>query len=485
MTKYYFNKRPTEECGLFGVYNNSDASSLTALGLHALQHRGQDATGIVTFSQNQFFGHRGIGQVGEVFNDPSIIQKLKGSSSVGHNRYGTTGESALKNVQPLFSEILTGGVAIAHNGNLTNTNTVKKELIKQGAIFQSTSDTEVILHLMSKSSGDLLERLIFALKQITGAYSLVILSENSLIGVRDPYGIRPLVIGKLEDSYILSSESCALDIIGAKLIRDVEAGEIIEITENGLRSINPFKNANLKPCLFEYIYFSRPDSILQGRNVYDVRKKIGEELAKESKLDKDKIDIVIPIPDSGNASALGYSNQLNKPFELGIIRNHYTGRTFIEQTGMSRNLGVKLKHNPNSTTLKNKRIALIDDSIVRGTTSIKIVEMLRNSGAKEIHMRIASPPVKFPCYYGIDTPLESELLASKYSIDEIKNYIGVDTLSFISLDGVYRALGFSKGRDPINPQFTDHYFSGDYPVKLIDKNIGNNPSQLSLLIETK
>ena len=485
MTKYYFNKRPTEECGLFGVYNNSDASSLTALGLHALQHRGQDATGIVTFSQNQFFGHRGIGQVGEVFNDPSILQKLKGSSSVGHNRYGTTGESALKNVQPLFSEILTGGVAIAHNGNLTNTNTVKKELIKQGAIFQSTSDTEVILHLMSKSSGDLLERLIFALKQITGAYSLVILSENSLIGVRDPYGIRPLVIGKLEDSYILSSESCALDIIGAKLIRDVEAGEIIEITENGLRSINPFKNANLKPCLFEYIYFSRPDSILQGRNVYDVRKKIGEELAKESKLDKDKIDIVIPIPDSGNASALGYSNQLNKPFELGIIRNHYTGRTFIEQTGMSRNLGVKLKHNPNSTTLKNKRIALIDDSIVRGTTSIKIVEMLRNSGAKEIHMRIASPPVKFPCYYGIDTPLESELLASKYSIDEIKNYIGVDTLSFISLDGVYRALGFSKGRDPINPQFTDHYFSGDYPVKLIDKNIGNNPSQLSLLIETK
>ena len=485
MTKYYFNKRPTEECGLFGVYNNEDASSLTALGLHALQHRGQDATGIVTFSQNQFFGHRGIGQVGEVFNDPSIIQKLKGSSSVGHNRYGTTGESALKNVQPLFSEILTGGVAIAHNGNLTNTNTVKKELIKQGAIFQSTSDTEVILHLMSKSSGDLLERLIFALKQITGAYSLVILSENSLIGVRDPYGIRPLVIGKLEDSYILSSESCALDIIGAKLIRDVEAGEIIEITENGLRSINPFKNANLKPCLFEYIYFSRPDSILQGRNVYDVRKKIGEELAKESKLDKDKIDIVIPIPDSGNASALGYSNQLNKPFELGIIRNHYTGRTFIEQTGMSRNLGVKLKHNPNSTTLKDKRIALIDDSIVRGTTSIKIVEMLRNSGAKEIHMRIASPPVKFPCYYGIDTPLESELLASKYSIDEIKNYIGVDTLSFISLDGVYRALGFSEGRDPINPQFTDHYFSGDYPVKLIDKNIGNNPSQLSLLIETK
>ena len=485
MSKYFFDKKPTEECGLFGVFNNPDASSLTALGLHALQHRGQDATGIVTFSQNQFFGHRGIGQVGEVFNDPLILKKLKGLSSVGHNRYGTTGESALKNVQPLFSEILTGGLAIAHNGNLTNTNTVKKELIKDGAIFQSTSDTEVILHLMSKSKGNLLERIVYALNSITGAYSLIMLTEKSLIGVRDPFGIRPLVIGKLGNSLILSSESCALDIIGAKLVRDVEAGEIIEISKDGLKSIKPFKNSYLRPCLFEYIYFSRPDSILQGRNVYDVRKKIGVELAKESILDKDKVDIVIPIPDSGNASALGYSNQLNKPFELGIIRNHYTGRTFIEQTGMTRNLGVKLKHNPNSTTLKNKRIALIDDSIVRGTTSIKIVEMLRNSGAKEIHMRIASPPVKYPCYYGIDTPLESELLASKFTIDEIKNYIGVDSLGFVSLDGVYRALGFSNGRNPNNPQFTDHYFSGDYPVKLVDKNIGNNPSQLSLLIETK
>tara|TARA_B100000989_G_scaffold115763_1_gene85161 strand:- start:6606 stop:8063 length:1458 start_codon:yes stop_codon:yes gene_type:complete len=485
MSKYFFDKKPTEECGLFGVFNNPDASSLTALGLHALQHRGQDATGIVTFSQNQFFGHRGIGQVGEVFNDPLILKKLKGLSSVGHNRYGTTGESALKNVQPLFSEILTGGLAIAHNGNLTNTNTVKKELIKDGAIFQSTSDTEVILHLMSKSKGNLLERIVYALNSITGAYSLIMLTEKSLIGVRDPFGIRPLVIGKLGNSLILSSESCALDIIGAKLVRDVEAGEIIEISKDGLKSIKPFKNSYLRPCLFEYIYFSRPDSILQGRNVYDVRKKIGVELAKESILDKDKVDIVIPIPDSGNASALGYSNQLNKPFELGIIRNHYTGRTFIEQTGMTRNLGVKLKHNPNSTTLKNKRIALIDDSIVRGTTSIKIVEMLRNAGAKEIHMRIASPPVKYPCYYGIDTPLESELLASKFTIDEIKNYIGVDSLGFVSLDGVYRALGFSNGRNPDNPQFTDHYFSGDYPVKLVDKNIGNNPSQLSLLIETK
>ena len=485
MSKYFFDKKPTEECGLFGVFNNPDASSLTALGLHALQHRGQDATGIVTFSQNQFFGHRGIGQVGEVFNDPLILKKLKGLSSVGHNRYGTTGESALKNVQPLFSEILTGGLAIAHNGNLTNTNTVKKELIKDGAIFQSTSDTEVILHLMSKSKGNLLERIVYALNSITGAYSLIMLTEKSLIGVRDPFGIRPLVIGKLDNSLILSSESCALDIIGAKLVRDVEAGEIIEISKDGLKSIKPFKNSYLRPCLFEYIYFSRPDSILQGRNVYDVRKKIGVELAKESILDKDKVDIVIPIPDSGNASALGYSNQLNKPFELGIIRNHYTGRTFIEQTGMTRNLGVKLKHNPNSTTLKNKRIALIDDSIVRGTTSIKIVEMLRNAGAKEIHMRIASPPVKYPCYYGIDTPLESELLASKFTIDEIKDYIGVDSLGFVSLDGVYRALGFSNGRNPDNPQFTDHYFSGDYPVKLVDKNIGNNPSQLSLLIETK
>ena len=331
----------------------------------------------------------------------------------------------------------------------------------------------------------MIERISYALKSISGAYSLVILSEDSLIGIRDPLGIRPLVIGKLNNSYVLSSESCGLDIIGAELVRDVEAGEIVVINKDGLSSIKPFSNAKLRPCLFEYIYFSRPDSVLEGKSVYQVRKHIGEELAKESENDGLTIDTVVPIPDSGNASALGYSQIIGKPFEFGIIRNHYTGRTFIEPSSSIRHLGVKMKHNPNFAPLKGKKIALIDDSIVRGTTSVKIVEMLRNCGVKEIHMRIASPPVKFPCYYGIDTPNEDELLASKYSTEEISKIIGVDSLRFISLDGVYRALGHQNGRDNLNPQFTDHYFSGDYPIKLVDKSIGIYPTQLSLLIETK
>ena len=488
MIKSFLNiKKPKDECAVFGVFNNKDAAALTALGLHALQHRGQDSTGIVSYCKNQskFFGHRGIGQVSEVFGDSNIIKKLEGMSSIGHNRYGTTGETALKNVQPLFSEILTGGVAIAHNGNLTNTNVLKKELINNGSIFQSTSDTEVILHLISTSKGDLIERLVYAIHSINGAYSLVMLSNECLIGLRDPLGIRPLVIGKLKNSYILSSESCGLDIIGAELIRDVEPGEIVVINNKGLKSIKPFANAKLRPCLFEYIYFSRPDSILEGKNVYQVRKNIGKELAIESQEDKIKFDKVVPIPDSGNAAALGFAEHINKPFEFGIIRNHYTGRTFIEPTNTIRHLGVKLKHNPNFESIRGLKIALIDDSIVRGTTSVKIVEMLRNCGVKEIHMRIASPPVKHPCYYGIDTPSEKELLASKYTVEEIAKIIGVDSLKFISLDGVYRALGYKDGRNNQDPEFTDHYFSGDYPVKLVDKTIGIKPSQLSLLIETK
>ncbi len=484
--KYLFlNKKPREECGVFGVYNNSNASELTALGLHALQHRGQDAAGIVTYEKNNFFAHRGIGQVSEVFSNPNILKSLKGNFSIGHNRYGTTGESALKNVQPLFSELNTGGVAIAHNGNLTNTNFLKEKLIEQGSIFHSTSDTEVILHLMSTKKGNLIDKLIYALNSISGAYSLILLTGDSLIAVRDPFGIRPLILGKLGDSYILSSESCGLDIIGAEIVRDIEPGEILMIKNNTIESIKPFKNNTLRPCLFEYIYFSRPDSILEGRNVYDVRKKIGNQLATENKLDKKIIDVIIPIPDSGNASALGYAEKLKKPFEFGIIRNHYTGRTFIQSSNQIRNLAVKLKHNPNLSSLKNKNVALIDDSIVRGTTSIKIVEMLRNAGVKKIHMRIASPPVKFPCFYGIDTPTREELLASRFSLKEIEKMVGVDSLKFISLDGVYKALGYKKGRDKKNPKFTDHYFSGDYPVKLIDFNSGKKPTQLALLIETK
>ena len=483
--EYFLKKKPKDECGIFGISNDINAANLTALGLHALQHRGQDSTGIVTSDKINFFAHRGMGQVSEVFSNSKLLETLKGSISIGHNRYGTTGESALKNVQPLFSELNIGGIAIAHNGNLTNTNHLKEKLIRSGSIFQSTSDTEVILHLLSTSSGDLLERLTYALNSISGAYSLLLMTIDKLIGVRDPFGIRPLVLGKYKNSYVLSSESCGLDIIGAELIRDVEPGEIIIIKEDKIQSIKPFNRTQLRPCLFEYIYFSRPDSIFEGRNVYDVRKKIGFELANENKEDKKKIDVVIPIPDSGNASALGYSERIKKPFEFGIIRNHYTGRTFIQESTSIRHLSVKLKHNPNLSSLKNKNIALIDDSIVRGTTSIKIVEMLRNCGVKKIHMRIASPPVKFPCFYGIDTPTKKELLASRYSIQEIQKYIGVDSLNFISLDGVYKALGHKKGRDKKKPEFTDHYFSGDYPVELVDQKSGSLPSQLSLLIEAK
>tara|TARA_B100000287_G_scaffold432583_1_gene492251 strand:- start:4303 stop:5760 length:1458 start_codon:yes stop_codon:yes gene_type:complete len=484
--KYYFSRnKPKDECAVFGVYNHKDAAKLTVLGLHALQHRGQDSTGIVTSDTKNFFAYRGMGQVSEVFSEAGLINKLKGEISLGHNRYGTTGESALKNVQPLFSELNFGGIAIAHNGNLTNTQKLKNQLIDEGAIFQSTSDTEVILHLLSNTKGELIERLIYSLRSLSGAYSLLIMTKDSLIAVRDPFGIRPLVLGKIDNSYVFSSESCGLDIIGAKLIRDIEPGEIVIVKNNQLNSIKPFKKTQLRPCLFEYIYFSRPDSIFEGRNVYDVRKKIGHQLAKENFSDKDLVDIVIPIPDSGNASALGFSEKLNKKFEFGIIRNHYTGRTFIQESTSIRHLAVKLKHNLNLASLKNKNIALIDDSIVRGTTSVKIVEMLRNSGVKNIHMRIASPPVKYPCFYGIDTPTKKELLASRFTIKQIKDHIGVDSLKFVSLDGIYKALGYNEGRDKNDPKFTDHYFSGDYPVELIDQKSGSKPSQLSLLIEAK
>ena len=484
--QYFFSKnKPRDECGVFGISRHPNAAKLTVLGLHALQHRGQDSAGIVTSDKNNFYAHRGMGHVSEVFQNNKTLNELKGDISIGHNRYGTTGESALKNVQPLFSELNIGGIAIAHNGNLTNTHKLKDQLIKSGSIFQSTSDTEVILHLMSTTTGTLIERLVYSLHSINGAFSIILMTNKTLIGARDPFGIRPLVLGKLDNSYVLSSESCGLDIIGAELVRDIEPGEIVIIDEGEIESVKPFNKTQLRPCIFEYIYFSRPDSIFEGRNVYDVRKKIGWQLAKENTSDTNLVDIVIPIPDSGNASALGYSEKIKKPFEFGIIRNHYTGRTFIQDSNSIRHLSVKLKHNPNIASLKNKNIALIDDSIVRGTTSIKIVEMLRNCGVKKIHMRIASPPVKYPCFYGIDTPTKEELLAHKYTINEIKEYIGVDSLEFISLDGVYKALGYKNGREKNDPKFTDHYFSGDYPIELTDQNSGVIPSQLSLLIETK
>jgi amidophosphoribosyltransferase len=469
-----------EECGVFGIYGHPDAAALTALGLHALQHRGQEAAGIVTFSEGRFHAERRMGLVGDHFSSAKVIDRLKGQNAIGHVRYSTTGETILRNVQPLFAEMATGGFAVAHNGNLTNGLSLRRTLITQGAICQSTSDTEVILHLVSRSSrGKLMDRFIDAVRQLEGAYALVCLSNKKLIGARDPYGIRPLILGKLNDSYILCSETCALDIIGASFVREVENGEVVVISEDGIESHWPFPRQPARPCIFEYIYFSRPDSVLGGRSVYDVRKNMGRELAKEAPAD---VDVIVPIPDSGVPAAIGYAQALGVPFELGIIRNHYVGRTFIEPTQHIRSLGVKLKHNANRAVVQGKRIVLVDDSIVRGTTSVKIVKMMYEAGAKEVHMRIASPPIKHPDFYGIDTPEEKALLAANHSLEEMRTYIGVDSLAFITVDGIYRAAGYA-GRNNAQPQFTDHCFTGEYPTRLTDLIGESAKQQLSLLAE--
>ena len=469
-----------EECGVFGVYNHPDAAALTALGLHALQHRGQEAAGIVTFDGARFHAERRMGLVGDHFSSAKIIDRLKGSNSVGHVRYSTTGETILRNVQPLFAELALGGLAVAHNGNITNGLTLRRDLIASGAICQSTSDTEVILHLVARSSKTRqIDRYIEALRQLEGAYALVALTNKKLIGARDPLGIRPLMLGKLGDSYILCSETCALDIIGAKFIREVENGEVVVISENGIESHWPFPRQPARPCIFEYIYFSRPDSVLGGRSVYDVRKQMGMQLAKESPVEA---DVIVPIPDSGVPSALGFANQANIPFELGIIRNHYVGRTFIEPTQHIRSLGVKLKHSANRAVIAGKRVVLVDDSIVRGTTSVKLVRMMYEAGAREVHMRISSPPIRFPDYYGIDTPEQKSLLAATHTLDEMREFIGVTSLAFLSVDGIYKAVGF-PGRNAAQPQFTDHCFTGDYPTHLTDVIGESAKQQLSLLAE--
>jgi amidophosphoribosyltransferase len=469
-----------EECGVFGIYGNADAGALTALGLHALQHRGQEAAGIVSFDGERYHAERRMGLVGDHFSSGSVIGRLKGAAALGHVRYSTTGETILRNVQPMFAELASGGLAIAHNGNLTNGLSLRKELIAQGSIFQSTSDTEVILHLVSKSQKTrLVERYIDALRQLEGAYALVALTNKKLIGARDPLGIRPLILGELNGAYILCSETVALDIIGAKFVREIENGEVVVISEDGIESHWPFPRQPARPCVFEYIYFSRPDSILGGRSIYDVRKKMGEQLAKESPCD---IDVVVPIPDSGVPAALGFAQAIGKPFELGIIRNHYVGRTFIEPTQTIRSLGVKLKHNANRAVIAGKRIVLIDDSVVRGTTSVKIVRMMREAGAREVHMRIASPPIKHPDYYGIDTPEQKALLAATHSLEEMKEYIGVDSLAFLSVDGVYKSAGYDS-RNAAQPQFTDHCFTGEYPTHLTDLIGESAKQQLSLLAE--
>ena len=469
-----------EECGVFGIFGHPDAAALTALGLHALQHRGQEAAGIVTFDGERFNSERRMGLVGDHFSSEKIINRLQGTRALGHVRYSTTGETILRNVQPLFAELAEGGIATAHNGNLTNGLTLRKDLIAQGAIYQSTSDTEAILHLVARSKKTrLIERYIDALRSLEGAYALVSLTNRKLIGARDPLGIRPLILGELNGAYILCSETVALDIIGAKFVREVENGEVVVISENGIESHHPFPRMKPRPCIFEYIYFSRPDSILGGRSVYDVRKNTGKQLALEAPADA---DVIVPIPDSGVPAALGYAQALNIPFELGIIRNHYVGRTFIEPTQHIRSLGVKLKHNANRAAVAGKRIVLVDDSIVRGTTSIKIVKMMYEAGAKEVHMRIASPPIKFPDYYGIDTPEQKSLLAASHSLEEMRKFIGVDSLAFVSVDGIYKAAGY-EGRDNVQPQFTDHCFTGDYPTHLTDVIGESAKQQLSLLAE--
>ena len=460
-----------EECGVFGVFGHPDAAALTVLGLHALQHRGQEAAGIVTFDGAAFHAERHIGLVGDTFTRPSVVNNLPGDRAIGHNRYSTHGGSVARNIQPLFAEFSGGGFAVAHNGNLTNALALQDQLQRRGSIFQSTSDTEVILHLIATSSRtNLAERVIDALHRLEGAWSLVCLSTKKMIGCRDALGVRPLLIGDLDGATILASESCALDIIGARFVRDVKPGEMVIVTEDGIESIFPFAKARPRFCIFEYVYFARPDSSVEGRGVYEVRKKIGAELAREQPA---PADLVVPVPDSGTPAAIGYSLAANLPFELGIIRNHYVGRTFIEPSDAIRHMGVRLKHNANRDVLAGKRVVLIDDSIVRGTTSQKIVKMIRDAGASEVHMRIASPPMAHSCFYGVDTPEELQLVAARMSIAEMADFIKVDSLGFLSVDGLYRAVG-EAARDNAAPQFCDACFTGAYPTRLTDREARDN-----------
>ena len=466
-----------EECALFGIRKTEDAAAHTALGLHALQHRGQEATGIASYNGVDFRLHKQAGHVADVFANQQVIARLNGFAAIGHNRYATSGDPMMRNTQPIFADFSFGGFAIAHNGNITNAYALRQDLVRSGSIFQSTMDTETIIHLMATSRGSMIDRMVTALRLIKGAYSLVALSEDALIGVRDPMGFRPLILGRLGTAHILTSETVALDILGAEMIRTVEPGELIVISDQGIESYFPFVSTPKRFCIFEYIYFSRPDSLIDGISVYDVRKKIGAQLAKESAVNA---DIVVPIPDSGVPGAIGFAAEINLPFEYGIIRNHYVGRTFIEPTDEIRHLGVKLKHNANRNTIENKRVILVDDSIVRGTTSRKIVEMVRAAGAREVHLRITSPPTAHSCFYGVNTPKRDKLIAANHTLSEMQSLIGTDSLAFISLDGLYKAMG-QAGRDPKQPHYCDACFTGDYPVELTDHINGKSPPQLSLL----
>jgi amidophosphoribosyltransferase len=471
--------RLREECGVFGIFGHPDAAAITALGLHALQHRGQEAAGIVSFDGHVFHAEKKLGLVGDSFSDRNTIERLHGLSAIGHVRYSTTGETILRNVQPLFAELDGGGFAVAHNGNLTNGLTLRRDLIRDGAICQSTTDTEVIVHLVARSRKTrVVERFVEAIRRLEGAYALVALTNKKLIGARDPRGIRPLVLGDLDGRPILASETCALDIIGARFVRDIENGEVVVISDEGVESLRPFPRQPMRPCIFEYIYFARPDSVVNGRNVYDIRKAMGAELAREAGVEA---DVVCAVPDSGVPAAIGYAQESGVPYEIGIIRNHYVGRTFIQPTQSVRELGVRLKHSANRSVVAGKRIVLIDDSLVRGTTSVKIVRMMRDAGAWEVHFRIASPPITHPDFYGIDTPEKDKLLAATHDLDGMRTVIGADTLAFLSIDGLYRAMGCER-RDPDRPQFTDHCFTGDYPTPLTDLAVAT-PRRLAMLTE--
>jgi len=476
---------PRLECGVFGVYDVNEAAAITALGLHALQHRGQEACGIASFDGQRFHTERHMGHVGDAFGGGGLGERMPGGHAIGHTRYSTAGGSFIRNVQPMFADLESGGVALAHNGNLTNFLTLREQLVAEGAIFQSTSDSEVILHLVARSrKARIVDRFVDAIARIEGGYALVALTNKKLIGVRDPLGIRPLVLGDLDGKAVLASETCALDMVGARFVRDIEHGEMVVIDHDGIQSLRPFPARKARPCIFEYVYFARPDSVVNGRSVYDVRKRMGRRLAQETPAD---VDVVVPVPDSGVPAALGFAQEAGLPFEMGIIRNHYVGRTFIQPTQGAREMGVRMKLSPNRAVLAGKKVMLIDDSIVRGTNSVRVVRMVREAGAAEVHLRSASPPIQWPDYYGIDMPDREKLLAANHSVDEIAKILNVDSMGYLSVDGLYWAMN-AEPRNPADPQFTDHYFTGDYPTRLLDREIaqGRNDAaerQLSFLVD--
>jgi amidophosphoribosyltransferase len=444
-----------DECGLFGIWNHREAANLTYLGLYALQHRGQESAGIAATDGVSLHTEKAMGWVADVFS-PERLRRLPGHRAIGHVRYSTAGTSRLRNAQPITANTARGPIAIAHNGNLTNADPLRREMERDGAIFQSSSDTEVILHLLARApAGSLEEQLPHALARVQGAYSLLILTPNAMYAVRDPYGFRPLTLGRLDDAWVVGSETCALDLIEARAERDVEPGEIVIVSDGGIRSVRAFPPAERLQCVFEYVYFARPDSVLWGHNVHTVRKALGRELAREHPVEA---DIVIPVPDSGSSAALGFSEQSGIRYEMGLIRNHYVGRTFIEPQQGIRHFGVKVKLNPMREMLEGRRVVVIDDSIVRGTTSRKIVRMIRAAGAAEVHMRISSPPIQWPCYYGIDTPTRKELIGASHSAEEIRRYLGADSLGYLSLEGMLKATG----SDPAH--FCHACFTGQYKV---------------------